>query len=96
MELEEMRAQNDKEIASIKAGSKGTEQDGAYSALTNMAADAEGTLIGQIRNFDTSGKTDHVDREWNTTNKFLADMIANPNKYTQSQKDYMVRKYMGM
>lgn len=90
-ELAAIQAENAERIARIKAGS-GDGADGAYSATTNMVTDSEGVMKGQLVAYDKAGKMGAVDKEIETTTKFLLDMQQNPNKYTESQKRYMIKK----
>ena len=91
-QLEGIRAANDRQIAQIKANGNGDVPDGGYSATTNMAADAEGTLRGQLVNYSDSKKIDAPNREFGQIGNLFMDTILNPNRYSDSQKKYIANR----
>ena len=91
-QLEGIRAANDRQIAQIKANGNSDVPDGGYSATTNMAADAEGTLRGQLVNYSDSKKIDAPNREFGQIGNLFMDTILNPNRYSDSQKKYIANR----
>ena len=57
-----------------------------------MAADAEGTLRGQLVNYSDSKKIDAPNREFGQIGNLFMDTILNPNRYSDSQKKYIANR----
>lgn len=89
-DLENLRAKNDKDIAMIKAAGSGN--GGGYSATTNMASDAEGTLLDNIANFSNQDKMDAPNREFGQIGNLFMDVLSNPDRYSNYQRKYITNR----
>lgn len=95
LDLQNRKAESDAIIAGIK---KGVGVEGRYSATTNMAADAEGSMRGQLFNYidANSASAKEYDKYAESIAKEMEAYKKDPSKYTQQQREELNKKLQNL
>lgn len=97
--LEGLKHAHDIELQALKNQGKENGGGGKYSAVTNLMADSEGAMKNKLMNYidqEKLGKLNtSVDKNTETAvSRMIEHMSKDPSKYTKSQKEYIVNRYI--